>query len=41
MYLVPTGIRKIKDKLISLLENGVRIVTYGKLAEMVSIAHYC
>lgn len=28
MYLVPTGIRKVKEKLISLLESGVRIVTY-------------
>lgn len=28
MYLVPTGIKKIRETLIDLLRNGIRIVTY-------------
>lgn len=30
IYLVPEGIKAIRDKLIRALDRGVRIVTYGK-----------
>jgi hypothetical protein len=30
IYLVPEGIKKIRPKLLELLETGVKIVTYGK-----------
>ena len=30
LYLVPTGIAAMKDTLLSALDRGVRIVTYGE-----------
>lgn len=30
VYLVPEGIRKMKNTLLEALSRGVRIVTYGK-----------
>ena len=30
MYLLPAGMRLLKDRLTTLLDNGCRIVSYGK-----------